>query len=189
MSFAGLVTSLGDLFAASAVAGVIVVWSWLNLNRLIAMAFAICVGATFGLATAIKLWTGRHLPQPDQVSLWLPSAGAPSGHSAMAGVVYGCAAAIFVKQGRGPLAVLGLVGCMAAIAMVSVTRVTLHAHSGADVVAGLAVAGGFIALFAKVLDAQAPGPSPRIDALMICMLIMASFTVISKVRITSAGIL
>lgn len=189
MKLAGAVTSLGDLFGALAVAGVIVVWSWLNLNRLIAMALAICVGATFGLVTAIKFWTGRHLPQPDQVALWLPSAGAPSGHSAMAGVVYGCAAAIFVKCGRGSLATLGLLGCILAISLVSITRVTLHAHTIADVVAGLAVAAGFIALFAKVLDAQVQDHAPRIDALMISMLIVAVFAMVSRVRITSAGIL
>ncbi len=189
MRLAWLVTSLGDLFAASVVAGVIIVWSWINLNRLIALTFAICVGATFGLVTAIKLWTGRHLPEPELVALWLPSAGAPSGHSAMAAVVYGCAAAIFVKRGQGPLAATGLLGCLMAIALVCITRVTLDTHTAADVVAGLAVAGGFIALFARVLDVQAQDHIPRIDTLMISMLIVALFAVISRVRISSAGIL
>jgi membrane-associated phospholipid phosphatase len=189
MTLAGFVTELGDLFSASSVALVVVVWSWLNLNRLVALSFAVCFAATFGLATIIKLWTGKNLPQPYEIPLWLPSAGAPSGHSALAGMVYGCAAAIFLKTGRGAVRIVGATACLAAIAIVSVTRVTLHTHTIPDVVAGLAVAGVFVGFFVQVLDVQAADRSPRLDSLLAAMVVVATMTVISNVRISSSGIL
>ena len=75
---AWIITDLGDLFVASAAGLVLVIWAWFNLGRMVALAFWTCHAATFGLVTLIKLWTGRHLPEPDQVAPWAPSAGAPS---------------------------------------------------------------------------------------------------------------
>ncbi len=179
-------THLGDLFVASAVAATIAVWAWLNLSRLVALAFCVCFGATLGVVTLIKLWTSRHLPEPDRVvAWWAPSAGAPSGHAALAAVVYGCAAAIFLKATRGPLAVLGALGSLAAVTLVSVTRVTLRTHSAADVLAGLAVAAGFVWLFVLVLRAQVEDRERQPAVLGICMLVVAVFAMLSHIRLSS----
>jgi undecaprenyl-diphosphatase len=188
MTAAWLVTDLGDLFVASAAGLAIVVWAWINLGRMTALAFWTCHAATFGLVTLIKLWTGRNLPQPDQVPLWAPSAGAPSGHAAMAAIVYGCAAAIFLKAGRGPLAAVGAALSILAIVLVAVTRVTLHTHSAADVAAGLAVAGGFVALFAKVLAVQVQDQAPQMGGLAASLLIVTALALASRLRISSMGV-
>lgn len=185
---AWIITDLGDLFVASAAGLVLVVWAWFNLGRMVSLAFWTCHAATFGLVTLIKLWTGRHLPQPDQVALWEPSAGAPSGHAAMAAIVYGCCAAVFLKAGRGPIAVLGALLCLAAIAAVCVTRVTLHTHSAADVAAGLAIAGGFAALFLKVLSVQIQDQAPQLGGLLLALVGVVALALVSRVRISSLGV-
>lgn len=185
---AWIITDLGDLFVASAAGLVLVVWTWFNLGRMVSLAFWTCHAATFGLVTLIKLWTGRNLPQPDQVALWQPSAGAPSGHTAMATIVYGCAAAIFLKAGRGPLAALGAALSFAAIAAVAVTRVTLHTHSAADVAAGLAIAGGFAALFVRVLSVQVQDQAPPMGGLLAALVVVAGLALVSRVRISSLGV-
>ena len=178
-------THLGDLFVAAAVGCAIVVWIWLNLNRLVGMAFGVCFSGTFALVTLIKLWTSRNLPQPDHVPLWALSAGAPSGHAALAGMVYGGAAAIFLKATRGPLAVLGGLASVAAVTLVAITRVTLRTHSAADVAAGLAVAGIFIAIFAAVLKAQVKDRDATPLALGISMAVVAAIAMLSHIRLSS----
>ena len=185
MSPAWLVTDLGDLFAASSVALAVAVWIGLNLSRLSALAWLVCYGATFGVVVLVKLWTARHFPQPDMTPLWAPSAGAPSGHAALATMVYGGAAALFLKTGRGLGAKLAAGVSLGILALICVTRVTLHTHTIADVVAGAAVASAFLALFARVLDVQASGRALKASPLLVSMLIIAAAAVASGVRISS----
>lgn len=185
MTLQGVATNLGDLFVASAVAGAIVVWSWLNLNRAIAAAFAVCCASTFGVVTLIKLWTSQNLPEPHDVALWALSAGAPSGHAAVACVVYGCAAALFLKTGRGALSGLGALSCGVAIALVCITRVTLQKHSAGDVVAGVMVAGVFVWLFTRVLAAQETRRAAPVMALGVSMAVMAGVALASHLRFSS----
>ena len=189
MSLEWFVTDLGDLFCAGAVAMVIVIWAMINLSALTGLAYGVCFAATFGLVTAIKLWTHTHFAEPDQVPLWAPSAGAPSGHAAMVGIVYGASALIFWKVGRGVAGGIGLLLSLITIATVCVTRVTIGAHSAFDVFSGLAVALGFLALFRRILDIQMHGRTVDTNPLLVGMIAVAAIALLAGYRISSGDVI
>lgn len=185
MSPARLITDLGDLFPASAVAAVVFGWCWSKLDRLTAMAFAVCFMGTVLVDTVLKLGAGQLFPYPDGLSLFQLSSGAPSGHAALATMVYGGAIVLFAGTCRGASAVAGVLLSALALAAVLVTRVTLHTHTVADVAAGVVVAGLFVLLFDRV---RARRDHPRGDsgpALLAGMVLVGAFALISGVRISS----
>ena len=101
------------------------------------LAYLLTVTAT----TFLKMLSadyGLPLAMTDQLHF---TDAAPSGHMALATVVYGSAALFFRNAGRTVNAVLGQAACVAVILIVGVTRVTLGCHSVADVLGGLAVGG------------------------------------------------
>lgn len=186
MSPARLITDLGDLFPATAVAAVIFAWCWTKLDRLTAMAFAVCFAGTVVVDTVLKLFAGQMFPYPDDASMFQFSSGAPSGHAALATLVYGVAIVLFAWTCRGLAAALGGLVAALALAVVLVTRVTLRTHTIADVVAGVAVAGLFVVLFDRV---RARRDHPRGDGaplLLAGMVFAGAFALLSGVRISSS---
>jgi membrane-associated phospholipid phosphatase len=185
-------TSLGDLFPAGCVVAGVILWCWLRLSRLVAAVLAVCfiamVAATFGL----KLVAIAYAPPLEDAGRIMLSQGAPSGHAASAMTVYGCAAAIFARSGHGLARIAGLIWCAAAILVVCVTRLTLHAHTVADIAAGLAVGVAFVALFDRALRAQtapASRQAPPAWGLLAAMVAIALLALASGVRITSTEFL
>jgi len=79
----------------------------------------------------------------------LPSIASPSGHASMSTLVYGSLALILGAEAapwqRFAAAALGA----AAIIGIALSRVTLGAHSVAEVAIGLAIGAGVLALFAR----------------------------------------
>jgi len=185
MSPARLITDLGDLFPATAVAAVVFGWCWAKLDRLTAMTFAVCFAGTVVVDTVLKVAAGQMFPYPDGIDLFQLSSGAPSGHAALATMVYGAAFVLFATTCRGGPAVLGAIGTLLALAAVLVTRVTLRTHTIADVGAGVVVAACFVLLFDRV---RARRDHPRGDgapALLLGMVLVGAFALLSGVRISS----
>lgn len=188
MSLSATVTSLGDLFVAGLVAAAVTVWIWKSVDGLTAVAFAFSFGGGLGISTALKLFTRDHFYEPYVSGPFELSSGAPSGHAALAGLLFGSLLAVFVLVGRGAARLAGAALCLAAIATVAVTRVTLHTHTIADVLAGLGVAimGG--ALFASVLFGRRSQPRETWSLLAI-VIAVSLLALASGVRISSTQLL
>ncbi|WP_304171048.1 phosphatase PAP2 family protein [Phenylobacterium aquaticum] len=185
MHAARLITDLGDLFPATAVAAVVFAWCWARLDRPTAMTFAICFVGTAVVDTVLKIGAGQVFPYPDELSLFQFSSGAPSGHAALATVVYGAAILLFALTCRGAVAALGVVVTTLALLAVLVTRVTLRTHTIPDVAAGVAVAAGFLFLFDRVRARRGHPRGEGAASLLTGMVLAGAFALLSGVRISS----
>ena len=184
-----LVTALGALFPAGCVAFAVAAWCWLKLSRLIAGVFVVCFLSAVGAAVTLKLVADGIGPPLENAGLFALTRGAPSGHAVDVTVVYGCAAVLFARLWKNGLAVAGLIGCLAVIALVCITRVTLQAHTIGDVAAGVAVGLAFVALFDRAMRTQARGTGASPLGLQGLMTAAALLALASGVRISSAHFL
>jgi len=184
------VSNLGDLFAAGCVAAVVALWCWAKLNRLLAAVFAACFVGAVGAAIALKMIAATYAPSLADAGRFALSQGAPSGHAACATVVYGAAGLLFFRAGRGPVERAGLIYCLAVIAAVCITRITLRTHTMGDVAAGVAVSLAFLALFDRALHVQLrPATAVSMAPLLSAMMVAALLALASGVRITSERLL
>jgi membrane-associated phospholipid phosphatase len=188
VNFAATVTSLGDLFVAGLMALVVAVWIWRTVDSVTAFVFALCFGGGLGIATVLKLFTRDHFYDPASSGAFDLSSGAPSGHAALAGLLYGSALAAFMIVGRGGARVLGALFCVAAIAAVAITRVTLHTHTIADVLAGLGLAAMVTLLFVAVLQWRRPPPKET-WSLLVLIVGVSILALASGVRMSSTELL
>ncbi|MDB5440099.1 MAG: hypothetical protein JWM33_2526 [Caulobacteraceae bacterium] len=188
MSLSATVTSLGDLFVAGVVAAAVTAWIWKTLDLQTAATFALSFGGGLGIATTLKMFTRDHFYAPAVSAPFDLSSGAPSGHAALAGLLYGGVLAVFILVGRGAARLIGSAFCLAAVAAVAVTRVTLHTHTIADVLAGLAVAAVGAALFVAVLFGKRPQPRETWSLLAIVAAV-SLLALASGVRISSTQLL
>jgi membrane-associated phospholipid phosphatase len=141
-----LATDLGDLLCVTAMAGVVGFWCWQQIDRLASAAFAATYALALCVTTSLKMISASFGPPPYMASAFQLSSGAPSGHVALSVVVYGSAAYLCARTARGWEALLAQGACFAVIVAVAVTRVTLHTHTVADVVAGAVLGVLFTAL-------------------------------------------
>jgi undecaprenyl-diphosphatase len=179
-------TALGDPLAASAVAMVVFAWCWRYRGRIMALVFAMGFGAVVIATALLKMLSFEAFLNPGVTDPWRLSDGAPSGHAALATVVYGSASLLFATGGQGLTSVCGALLSLAALAAVLVTRVTLHAHTIADVVAGLALSGLFVLLFDQVRRRRAHGPGGGAVYLLAGMAGAATIALLSRVPLHSA---
>lgn len=185
MHLQSTVSDLGNLFVAGAVAAVVVGWTWARCSRLIAAVFAAGFGLMVITVAGLKILSRSTFPPPWEAGTWQFSSGAPSGHAACATVVYGCAAAIFLRAGRGLGALVGALGALVAIACVCVTRVTLGAHTTPDVLAGLSLGLVVVAMVWRALDVQLAGRRAPAGSLAAWMAVVALLALASGLRIAS----
>ena len=189
MHGAHTLSALGDLFPATAVALMVTAWCWSYMGRATAATFAICYVGAAVATTLLKLLTRDALLRPDQTALLQFSNGAPSGHAALATVVYGSALLLFAGAGRGGLAIAGALASAAALAAVLVTRVTLGTHTIADVAAGVAISVGFVLLFDQVRRRRAQGPTGGAGVLLGGIAVTALAALASGLRFSSYALL
>jgi membrane-associated phospholipid phosphatase len=190
MNPAQVVTDLGNLIVAAAGAVVLFSFVWLRISRLVALVFGVCLGGV-ALATAgLKLASGQLFPSPWLAGALELSAGAPSGHVALATVVYGGAAVVWFQAGKGLSALAGVALAVLAVGGVSITRVTLGAHTVPDVLAGLLIGLPGLAVLWRALDAQGAGRR-RVSArgALIGMILVVALVLASGLRISRAGLL
>jgi membrane-associated phospholipid phosphatase len=97
----------------------------------------------------------------------------PSGHAAFAATFYGCLAALFAA-GRPVAARLALYGAaIALILLIAMSRVALDAHTVPEVVVGLSIGAGSVALFHAVRVKP-----ERLDLTPEAMIRMSPFAVV-----------
>lgn len=182
-------SDLGDTVNALASAGVIAIWCWRMVNRLSAGAFVAGLAALMAAVVGLKLISATYAAAPDQTAPFALSTGAPSGHAALASFIYGSAALLCLRAGRGALAAVSPLLLVAVIATVAATRVTLGFHTVADVVAGVLVSAVPLLLVDRALRAQAVRPSVPTAALLTGLLVVASVTAVCGVRLPSTVLL
>jgi membrane-associated phospholipid phosphatase len=186
MSFAELATDQGDFLCATAVAVTVAVWAWFYLSRLAAWAFVFAYLTTIVTTTGLKLISIQALPPLAGAAPMTLSQGAPSGHMALATVVYGTAALFCGKAGRDWRGVLGQVLCVAVIACVGFTRVELRNHTVADVLAGLVMGGLALSFPAMVLRARPVQGRMLLGRLISTMAIVDAMFLLSGIRMPSS---
>lgn len=185
-----LVSGLGDAFVSSVLALTLAAWLWNRVGALMALVFAVCFCGVGGCAFGLKLIARDLCPPLTDAGAFDFSQGAPSGHAALAGVLFGCAAMVFLrpdprlKRGR-----LGAGLCFLALAGVAVTRVTLHTHTIADVAAGLCLAAAGVVLFERALKVQMEGRRIPGGGLLLAIVLVAVLALASGVRLSSAEFL
>ena len=98
-----------------------------------------------GLNHLLKHWIQR--PRPGQEPLAITDFAFPSGHAAQATLLYGALAALVVLHVRARgLRAAAVLAAAAMVALVATSRLVLRAHWFSDVVAGVLVGGGWLAL-------------------------------------------
>jgi membrane-associated phospholipid phosphatase len=185
MSIERLATDMGDLLCVSATAAVVAFWCWQQLDRLATAAFALAYVTVLLVTTGLKLISANVGQSLHDAALLQLSAGAPSGHVAMAVVVYGSAAYLARRTARGWEAILCQVACGLVVLIVAVTRVTLHAHTVADVVAGAVVGGLVLATPVTLIWSRSRGQPGTARWLLAGMAAMGVFMLASGARLPS----
>lgn len=160
------VTDLADqavlLPLALAVAAVLAAIGW----RRGALAWAGATGALLAAMLLAKLGFAACGPAPAPGTPWGPLAN-PSGHTAAAAAILGGAVGLLAADNwRRHMAAIGAV---AAAVVIGTTRVMLHRHSIADVLAGGAA--GVVAAVILATCAGAPQAAPRRRVLLLLPLI------------------
>jgi len=114
-------------------------------NRSILVFLVLVEGGQLLLVNVVKVLVGRARPAIDQLA-GVSSMSFPSGHSATAAATF-AALAVLVGRGRGPTARTALAVSAAGLtALVGATRVLLGVHWLTDVLAGIALGWGWLAL-------------------------------------------
>ena len=180
-------TDLGDFISASAVAVVIMLWCWRYVSRLAAAGFILAYASTVGVVYGLKMVSLEVNHPATELGLFQLSEGAPSGHMALVVFVYGLAALLFHRGEASQVSRAGFYTCLAVIASVGVTRVTLHTHSLADVLAGAVVGALLLAIPAAIVVAHTQRARPITKGLLPVMAIVALLVLWSGLRMPSTN--
>lgn len=130
--------------AVSAVAALWLAWRRRPARSLLLLA-ALAGGAT--LNHLLKHAFLRPRPGADAVLAASTNYSFPSGHAANATLLYGALAALVVIGTRSsPLRAAAVAGAVLAVLLVGASRLVLNAHYASDVLAGIAVGLGWLAL-------------------------------------------
>lgn len=180
-----LATDLGDFMCAAAVAITVAVWAWLYYDRLAVGAFLFAYLLVVAAVTGLKLVSADFLPPLSLATPMSLSQGAPSGHMALATVVYGTGALFCGKAVRDRFGLLGLIVCLGAIGAVGYTRVVLGHHTIADVLAGFTLGALALAFPALVVKSRSPKIEARVGRLLATMILVGAIVLASGVRMPS----
>jgi len=189
MAFEETLTDFGNALVASAAALAILAWLWGRLGWVSGLVFLICFAGVVGSVVGLKLIAYDLRPPVGETSMFGLSQGAPSGHTALAVIVYGGLAAILAVVDRRPRAWAAAVLCVAVIGAVAVTRVTLARHTIGDVIAGLIVAGLGVGVFARALSVQTRDRQAGAMALFAAVAVVTVLLVVSGFRFNTLALL
>lgn len=131
-----------------AAAGLFCAWLWARREPYWVLAVATTVPGGMALNNLLlKNWFERPRPQFDEPLVVLSTYSFPSGHAAGSTLLYGVLAAYAVSRLRSPAARIaaGLAACAMPL-LVSLSRVYLGAHYLSDVLAGITVGIGWLAI-------------------------------------------
>jgi membrane-associated phospholipid phosphatase len=165
-----IITDLGDSALLLPASLALVAYLWLSDWRRPAFALATSLAACMVLTVALKI--GFHACGHEISGLSIRS---PSGHTAFSTTVYGCGA-LLLGAGRNRAFRIGIALAAAAlVAAIATSRILLHAHTTADVLAGLAIGLCCIAIF-RFRTAEAPDIAPRWRLLVATFAMLAVLT-------------
>ncbi|MBV9782896.1 MAG: phosphatase PAP2 family protein [Acidisphaera sp.] len=180
-------TDFGNIAVAGPMVMVLVLWFWVarqrRLAQIIAINTACAIAADIVLKEVSRTLGGEFFGTPFQLST-----GAPSGHAVMSMVTYGSVAVLFAIGSAGVLRFAAIGLALALIAAVAITRVTLHAHTPADVATGLLLGALFTALTA-VAARRMRGGWPAMAPLLVGVLIVGLLMQVSGLRLTSSEVM
>jgi membrane-associated phospholipid phosphatase len=182
------ITNLGNLAVTGPAA--LLIWVWLARHRGLraALRYQWPVAACFALTVALKL-VSRDACGCLQGTLLELSTGAPSGHMAMSTVVYGGVALMLLRRGPEPINLLTALLVVSALIGVAVTRVALHAHTPADVAAGLLIGGACAVWAGRVAEVPARETVRDVAQLVFLVVGIVLLMHISGLRFDSAEVL
>lgn len=183
------ITNLGGLASALAVAAFVILWALAKGQRVSAFLIAGGVIATVVLTAGLKMIAQEAFAEPHLSDAFSLSAGAPSGHAAIAAFVYGGAFLLFTTTRHDFWKLAGLAFSLAAVVGVAVTRVTLDTHTIGDVIAGVGLAALVLAPLAWFLKRASRISAASAGPLLLGMIIVAAVAELSGVRITSTEFL
>lgn len=180
-------TAFGNIAVAGPMVLVMVLWFWFARQRQLAQIIAINTGCAIAadivLKEVSKTLGGEFFGTPFQLST-----GAPSGHAVMSMVTYGGVAVLFAVGSAGMLRIAAIGLALVLIAAVAVTRVTLHAHTPADVATGLLLGAVFTALTA-IAARRKRGDWPAMAPLLVGVLMVGLLMQVSGLRLTSVEVM
>jgi membrane-associated phospholipid phosphatase len=182
-------SDFGNALVASAAALVILAWLWGRLGWVSGLVFLICFLGVIGAVVGLKLIAYDLRPPVGETSMFALSQGAPSGHTALATIVYGGLAAILIVVDRRPRAWIAAIACLAVIVAVAVTRVTLARHTAGDVIAGLLVAGIGVGIFTRALKVQTRDRSTGAMGLFAAVSAVTILLLVSGLRFNTLALL
>ena len=185
MSAARLATDLGDLAVAAPAGLVISLWCARKLDRTLAVSYALAFISAVVLTAALKVLSRDFSAPLELTDPFAISEGAPSGHAVLATLVYGVAAWLFALRVEGCARWPGVIASVGALAAVLATRVTLHAHTIADVLAGVALATPFLLVATRIAKVRAPGVRASGWSLLGLIALTCTFALFSGLRLSS----
>ncbi len=148
------ITDLNSTFAVSCYAAAIALHqAWRRHWRRVATV-VLCVGGVLAVNVLMKLAFHRARPAFDDPLLTLSTYSFPSGHVAGSTALYGLFVAwVFGRTQRLPWRLLAVIGALAAIALVALSRMYLGVHYLSDVAAAFAEGVAWLALCLGALAA------------------------------------
>jgi len=182
-------SDFGNALVAPAAALAILAWLWGRLGWVSGLVFLICFLGVVGGVVGLKLIAYGLRPPVDETAVFGLSQGAPSGHTALAVIVYGSLAAILTLVDRRPRAWAAAGLCIAVITTVAITRVTLNRHTVGDVIAGFAVAGVGVGVFARALAVQMRDRSANAMALFTAVMSLTVLLLAAGLRFNTLALL
>jgi membrane-associated phospholipid phosphatase len=184
-SYAVAMTNLGNLAVVGPAAIASGLWLAWRGGRGTAWRFLKPVGVMFALTVGLKLLF-RLLGGGFAGTPFALSAGAPSGHVEMTAAVYGGVALVLLRRCRAPICLLAAAPAAIILVGVAVTRVSLHAHTPADVAVGLVI-GSICALWVAHGVAMPPDASRRyVTELLALLVVVVVLMQLSGLRVDSA---
>ena len=182
-------SDFGNALVATAAALAVMAWLWTRLGWVSALVFLVCfLGVVGGVIGLKALAFGLRAPV-NETSIFGLSQGAPSGHAALAAMVYGSLAVILTLVDRRPRAWAAAGLCAAVIVAVAITRITLSRHTAGDVIAGVGVAGVGVGIFARAVSVRMRDKSANAMVLFATVSILTVLLLMSGVRFNTLALL
>ena len=182
-------SDFGNALVAAAAALAILAWLWGRLGWVSALVFLVCFLGVAGSVVGLKALAMDLRPPVNETATFSLTQGAPSGHVALATIVYGSLAAILAIVDRRPRAWAAAGICIAVIAAVAITRVTLNRHTAGDVIAGFAIGGLGVGVFARAMAVQMRNRSAAAMLLAFTVAALTGLLLVSGLRFNTLALL
>ncbi len=167
-TLAGFITDFGDSAVTVPLAAVTIALLAVLRRPFLALGWGASVAGCAGAIGVFKLVLAGCAHR-----IALPDVASPSGHVAMSTVVYGGFALLFGSSLTPAMRRAAIAAAAVLIAAIAVSRLTLHLHSPAEILVGLAVGLGALAVWGAMLAAALPIRLPLVPVCLAAVMTMA----------------